>query len=35
MGFEIIKSDINKDGVWVHIGYDGPEENRVLFVKKV
>jgi L-amino acid N-acyltransferase YncA len=35
MGFEMEKGDIHNDGVWVHIGYDGPQEDRVLFTKKL
>jgi len=35
IGFEIIKSDCNKDGIWVHKDYSGSEEDRILFVKKI
>jgi ribosomal protein S18 acetylase RimI-like enzyme len=35
MGFEVIKGDVDKDGFWVHRDYDGPEENRVVFSKKI
>ena len=35
LGFEMIKSDIYKAGVWVHIDYDGSKEDRILFVKEI
>lgn len=35
MGFEMEKNDISKDGVWVHGEYDGPHEDRVVFIKRV
>ena len=35
MGFEMEKSDKNIDCVWIYTGYDGPNEDRVLFFKKL
>jgi ribosomal protein S18 acetylase RimI-like enzyme len=33
MGFQIEKGDISLDGVEVHTDYDGPNQDRVLFIK--
>nr|WP_156289520.1 GNAT family N-acetyltransferase [Oceanobacillus salinisoli] len=35
MGFNIENGDKEVDGVSVHSNYDGPNQDRVLFVKKV
>jgi ribosomal protein S18 acetylase RimI-like enzyme len=35
MGFEIDEGDKKLDDVFVHTNYDGPNQDRVLFVKKL
>lgn len=35
MGFEIEKGEQNIDGIEVHTDYDGPNQDRVLFFKKL
>ncbi|CAM3985952.1 GNAT family N-acetyltransferase [Mesobacillus zeae] len=35
MGFEIVKGDKTIDGVSVNTDYDGPNQDRVLFVKEL
>lgn len=35
MGFEIEEGDKLIDGVSVHSDYDGPNQDRVLFVKQL
>jgi hypothetical protein len=35
MGFEIEKGDKTIDGVSVNSNYDGPNQDRVLFVKEL
>jgi hypothetical protein len=35
MGFEIDEGDKKIDDVFVHTNYDGPNQDRVLFVKKL
>ncbi|MDP4087034.1 MAG: GNAT family N-acetyltransferase [Bacillota bacterium] len=35
MGFEIEKGDKKIDGVDVHTDYDGPNQDRILFIKKL
>jgi ribosomal protein S18 acetylase RimI-like enzyme len=35
MGFQIEKGDKRLEGVEVHTGYDGPNQNRVLFIKQL
>jgi ribosomal protein S18 acetylase RimI-like enzyme len=35
LGFAMGKSDTCIDGVWVHAGYDGPGEDRVVFYKEI
>jgi len=35
IGFQIENGDSVSDGVSVHSNYDGPGEDRVLFIKKI
>lgn len=35
IGFQIVPGDKQVDGVWVHTDYDGPDGDRVVFVKEI